>query len=526
MNVVETHDLGRRYGATWALQECSLTIPAGHLTALVGPNGAGKTTLLNLVMGLSTPSAGELTVLGGLRPGSLPALDGIGFVAQDTPVYRGFSVGDMVNLTKNLNRSFDSAFAHRAAGRPRNRPEEACRPALRWAASAAGPDPRAGAAPTAARPGRADGSAGPVGPSRLHGDGDGGDGRRRCVRGAVLAPPRRAGTRRRPPGPDVRWTGLPRRTGRRPARRAPARDHPFRTGLEEPRLGRRRVQRRRRSDPTARPARLARVASCPPDCDARPVGVEELAMAYLRTGSRAVTCPRRSPPMTTLASVARPGDQSGPAASAGLGGLAPQPRDRARSGRPPGRAGDVPGGHRPADARGVRRPRELRPADHHRRVPDPVGRRSSTATAVADLMGPLLVVLPGIVGAVVGAPLIGRELESGVFRYSWTQGAGRMRWAVAVIIPDRGREHGPDGRTRAPGRLAQRADDRRPARRNGSTPRRSRRPVSRWSGGRCSRSAPESSPDCSGAGSSRRWPPPSRPGSAWPTSPRCCDRTC
>jgi hypothetical protein len=51
------------------------------------------------------------------------------------------------------------------------------------------------------------------------------------------------------------------------------------------------------------------------------------------------------------------------------------------------------------------------------------------------LMGPLLVVLPGIIGALIGAPLIGRELESGVFRYSWTQGAGRMRWAVAVIIP-------------------------------------------------------------------------------------------
>jgi ABC-2 type transport system ATP-binding protein len=116
MNVVETHDLGRRYGETWAVQECSLTIPAGHLTALVGPNGAGKTTLLNLVMGLTAPSAGELTVLGGLRPGSLAALDGIGFVAQDVPVYRGFSVGDMVNLTKCLNRSFDTAFAHRRLG--------------------------------------------------------------------------------------------------------------------------------------------------------------------------------------------------------------------------------------------------------------------------------------------------------------------------------------------------------------------------------------------------------------------------
>jgi ABC-2 type transport system ATP-binding protein len=113
VNVVETHDLGRRYGATWALQQCSLRIPAGHLTALVGPNGAGKTTLLNLVMGLSTPSAGEITVLGGLRPGSLPALDGIGFVAQEMPVYRGFSVADMVSLTASLNRSFDSSFAHR-----------------------------------------------------------------------------------------------------------------------------------------------------------------------------------------------------------------------------------------------------------------------------------------------------------------------------------------------------------------------------------------------------------------------------
>jgi ABC-2 type transport system ATP-binding protein len=111
MNVLETHGLGRRYGATWALRECTLTISAGHLTALVGPNGAGKSTLLNLVTGLSTPSAGELTVLGGLRPGSLAALDGIGFVAQDVPVYRGFTVADMIGLTKNLNHTFDTAYA-------------------------------------------------------------------------------------------------------------------------------------------------------------------------------------------------------------------------------------------------------------------------------------------------------------------------------------------------------------------------------------------------------------------------------
>ncbi len=43
MNVIEASGLGKRYGSTWALHECSLAIPAGHVAALVGPNGAGKT---------------------------------------------------------------------------------------------------------------------------------------------------------------------------------------------------------------------------------------------------------------------------------------------------------------------------------------------------------------------------------------------------------------------------------------------------------------------------------------------------
>ena len=71
MNVIETSGLGKRYGSTWALRDCSLAIPAGHVTALVGPNGAGKTTLLNLAVGLAAPSAGGVTVLGGRPAGSL-----------------------------------------------------------------------------------------------------------------------------------------------------------------------------------------------------------------------------------------------------------------------------------------------------------------------------------------------------------------------------------------------------------------------------------------------------------------------
>src|SRR5579871_4905002 len=116
MNVIEAGSLGKRFGDTWALRECSLAIPAGHVAALVGPNGAGKSTLLNLVVGLSAPSEGSLTVLGGRPPGSPAALDGIAFVAQDTPLYKNLSAGDMLHLTRNLNRNFDQTYAEARLG--------------------------------------------------------------------------------------------------------------------------------------------------------------------------------------------------------------------------------------------------------------------------------------------------------------------------------------------------------------------------------------------------------------------------
>ena len=51
MNVIEASGLGKRYGSTWALRECTLAVPAGHVAALVGPNGAGKSTLMNMAAG-------------------------------------------------------------------------------------------------------------------------------------------------------------------------------------------------------------------------------------------------------------------------------------------------------------------------------------------------------------------------------------------------------------------------------------------------------------------------------------------
>jgi ABC-2 type transport system ATP-binding protein len=115
--VLETRDLGKRYGSFWALDDCSLEIPAGSVTALVGPNGAGKTTLLHLAVGLSEPSAGEVCVLGrSPQADAAEVLPRIGFVAQEHPLYLGFTVAETLRLGRELNPSWDEDAARARIG--------------------------------------------------------------------------------------------------------------------------------------------------------------------------------------------------------------------------------------------------------------------------------------------------------------------------------------------------------------------------------------------------------------------------
>src|SRR5919197_2828979 len=109
--VLQANGLGKRYGRHWALTDCTLDVPAGHVVGLVGPNGAGKTTLLNLACGQLAPTTGSISVLGG-EPGSSPAqLAKVGFVAQDTPTYAGLTVGEHLTLGARLNPGWDGALA-------------------------------------------------------------------------------------------------------------------------------------------------------------------------------------------------------------------------------------------------------------------------------------------------------------------------------------------------------------------------------------------------------------------------------
>ena len=112
--VLRSERLGKCYGSKWALRDCSIRVQQGQVTALVGPNGAGKSTLLEIAAGLRSPSAGEIEVLG-LNPlkQADQVLPRIGFVAQDHPLYKSFSVAEMLRFGREMNVNWDDELARR-----------------------------------------------------------------------------------------------------------------------------------------------------------------------------------------------------------------------------------------------------------------------------------------------------------------------------------------------------------------------------------------------------------------------------
>lgn len=111
LSVVSTTNLEKSYKGKLALKNCTINVPAGAVVALVGPNGAGKTTLLDIIAGLLSPTSGEVQLFENFEPGSLEALQGISFVAQNSPLNRNMTVIDAIRITELLNISFDREYA-------------------------------------------------------------------------------------------------------------------------------------------------------------------------------------------------------------------------------------------------------------------------------------------------------------------------------------------------------------------------------------------------------------------------------
>jgi ABC-2 type transport system ATP-binding protein len=110
--VLEADSLGLRYGSFWALKECTFSLDQGHVTALVGPNGAGKSTLLELAVGLLAPSEGQVEVFASSPTREpLKVIPRVGFVAQEHPLYRGFSAEEMLHFGRSTNPRWDDPWA-------------------------------------------------------------------------------------------------------------------------------------------------------------------------------------------------------------------------------------------------------------------------------------------------------------------------------------------------------------------------------------------------------------------------------
>jgi sulfate/thiosulfate transport system ATP-binding protein len=93
---IEIRHVSKQFGRFTALDDVSLEVPSGSLTALLGPSGSGKSTLLRIVAGLEWPDAGEVMISGRDATAVAPQKRGVGFVFQHYAAFKHMTVRDNV----------------------------------------------------------------------------------------------------------------------------------------------------------------------------------------------------------------------------------------------------------------------------------------------------------------------------------------------------------------------------------------------------------------------------------------------
>src|ERR671923_1442688 len=93
---IEIRNVTKRFGSFLALDEVSLEIPEGSLTAVLGPSGSGKSTLLRIVAGLERPDSGEILLSGEDATRLAPQRRDVGFVFQHYAAFKHMTVRDNV----------------------------------------------------------------------------------------------------------------------------------------------------------------------------------------------------------------------------------------------------------------------------------------------------------------------------------------------------------------------------------------------------------------------------------------------
>jgi sulfate transport system ATP-binding protein len=89
---IEISNVSKRFGNFAALEDVSLEVEGGSLTALLGPSGSGKSTLLRIIAGLERPDTGEIRISGALATALAPQKRNVGFVFQHYAAFKHMTV--------------------------------------------------------------------------------------------------------------------------------------------------------------------------------------------------------------------------------------------------------------------------------------------------------------------------------------------------------------------------------------------------------------------------------------------------
>ncbi|WP_458124882.1 ABC transporter ATP-binding protein [Paenibacillus sp. Z3-2] len=98
--VIHLNNVSKRFGNKHAVRHISLKITSGSIVAILGPNGAGKTTTMQMMLGLSSPSSGKVTVLG-LAPNHKQVRQRMGAMLQDVSVMDGLTIREIIRLVRS-----------------------------------------------------------------------------------------------------------------------------------------------------------------------------------------------------------------------------------------------------------------------------------------------------------------------------------------------------------------------------------------------------------------------------------------
>ena len=102
--VIETHGLGRTFGAVAAVRDLTLTLGKGEFFGLVGPDGAGKSTAIRLLCGILQPSSGDGTILGHDLRHDVEAIKArIGYLSQAFTLYGDLTVDENIEFFADLH---------------------------------------------------------------------------------------------------------------------------------------------------------------------------------------------------------------------------------------------------------------------------------------------------------------------------------------------------------------------------------------------------------------------------------------